>query len=113
MSSSANFIVSKRGMIILKDSIDIETTLEALFDWFMRLDENFVKWDNVHHADFKLLSGETEVGDKIYFEEIVNGVRYAIKGKIIDKIKLDEKFVLSFKTSSRLGTHLFYWRKSQ
>ncbi len=73
----------------------------------MDLENNFVKWDQEHHTDFKLLSGGTEPGDRIYFEEIVSGVKYSIKGKIIEKSKSDDRFVLAFKTFAGLS-HIYF-----
>ncbi len=105
--TSMNCIAQNRGMIILKDSIEINTTIDSLYNWFSKLDKNFVKWDSVHHTDFKFLSGGTEIGDKIYFEEIVDGVTYSIKGKIIENTKSDDNFVIAFKTSIGLG-HIYF-----
>ena len=108
---SANGMAQNRGMILLKDSIEIKTTIDSVYQWFLNLNENFVRWDSVHHTDFQLLSGGTEVGDKIYFEEIVDGVKYAIKGKIIEKTKSDDRFVFAFKTSSGMGRIYFIGEK--
>lgn len=104
-------MAQKRGVVALKDSIEIETTVDSLYHWFLNLDENFVRWDSVHHTDFKLLSGGTDVGDKIYFEEVVDGVKYAIKGKVIEKTKSDNGFVFAFKTASGMGRIYFIGEK--
>ncbi len=109
---SANVMAQKRGMIVLKDSIEIHTTIDSMYHWFLNLDKNFVRWDSVHHTDFKLLSGGTNVGDEIYFEEVVDGVKYAVKGKIIEKAKSDNEFVFAFKTSSGMG-HIYFIGKKQ
>ncbi len=107
MMMSIGSMAQNRGMIVLKDSIEINTTIDSLYNWLSKLDENFVKWDSVHHTDFKFLSGGAAVGDKIYFEEIVDGVKYSIKGKITEKVKSDRKFVIAFKTSKGLG-HIYF-----
>lgn len=109
--SSSTGMAENRGMIVLKDSIEIKASIDSVYHWFLNLDKNFVRWDNVHHTDFKLLSGGIEAGDKIYFEEIVGGVKYAIKGKIVEKTKSDEKFVFAFKTSSGMGRIYFIGEK--
>lgn len=108
---SFNGMAQNRGLIVLKDTIEIRTNMDSLYHWFLNLDENFVRWDSVHHTDFQLLSGGTEVGDKIYFEEIVDGVKYAIKGKIIEKTKSDDRFVFAFKASSGMGRIYFIGEK--
>ena len=54
-------------MITLKESIEIETSLEELYIWFMDLEENFTKW-HPNHKRFERLTGGDEVGDIIYFE---------------------------------------------
>ncbi|NCC99091.1 MAG: SRPBCC family protein [Bacteroidia bacterium] len=93
-------------MVELKDSIEIRTSVNSLYKWFLKLDDNFVKWHPNHKA-FNFLSGGTEVGDKIYFEEKVNGVLYAIKGEIVDHTKTTDTFSVGFKTSAGLG-HIYF-----
>ena len=63
-------------MITLKESIEIETSLEELYIWFMDLEENFTKW-HPNHKRFERLTGGDEVGDIIYFEQCVSGIWYA------------------------------------
>ncbi len=110
---SFNVMSQNRGMIVLKDSIEINTSIDSLYQWFLELDKNFIDWDKERHTDFRFLSKEKEVGAKIYFEEMVDGVKYEIKGKIIEKTKTSEQFVFAFKTSVGLAHIYFIGRKTE
>jgi len=35
-------------MITLRDSVEIRTTPEKVFEWFMHFDENYVSWHPDH-----------------------------------------------------------------
>jgi hypothetical protein len=99
-------------MITLKDSIEIETSLEELYDWFMNLEKNFTKW-HPNHKKFEKLTGGDEVGDIIYFEECVSGIWYKIKGEITVKEKNKDNFRLEFKTMSGIGRISFIAEKRE
>ncbi len=68
-------------MINLKDSIEIKTTPEKIFDWFRNLDKHFTEW-HPNHKKFVKVTGGMDEGDVIYFEEFVGGVWYKVKCKI-------------------------------
>jgi hypothetical protein len=89
-------------MITLKDSIEIKATPNKLYNWFMDLDKNFTKW-HANHTKFEKVTGGTDVGDTIYFEESVGGILYKIKGEITGKEQNGNSFRLDFKTMSGLG----------
>jgi hypothetical protein len=59
-------------MIKLEHSILINCTLDQLFNWFINLDKNFIKW-NTNHKKFVKVTGGMEVGDKVYFEQCISG----------------------------------------
>ena len=59
-------------MIKLEHSITINCTPDRLFDWFMHLEKNFTKW-NTNHKKFVKVTGGMQVGDKVYFEQCING----------------------------------------
>lgn len=99
-------------MITLEDSIEIETSLEELYNWFMNLEENFTKW-HPNHKKFERLTGDNEVGDVIYFEECVSGIWYKIKGEITVKEKNKDNFRLEFKTMSGIGRISFIAEKRE
>jgi hypothetical protein len=89
-------------MITLRDSIEIETTLDNLFNWFKDLEKNFSKW-HPNHKKFQKVTGGDDVGDIIYFEQCVGGIWYKIKGKITAREKSTTSFRLEFKTMSGIG----------
>jgi len=109
--AAVNVSGQNRGVVELKDSITLSVPMDSLYTWFLKLDENFVKW-HPNHKCFKFLSGGTQVNDKIYFEEEVNGVLYAIKGEIINHTKTSDSFNVAFKTSAGLGHIYFIGRKN-
>lgn len=43
-------------MVELRDTVEINTTIAAVTDWFENLDTNFVRW-NKRHTEFRYLSG--------------------------------------------------------
>jgi hypothetical protein len=93
-------------MIELKDSIEIKTTINDLYNWFMNLEKNFTKW-HPNHKKFEKVTGGDDVGDVIYFEQCVSGVWYKIKGEITAKDKNKNSFRFEFKTMSGIGKILF------
>jgi len=74
-------------MIILKDSIEIRTTPERIFDWFKNLDKHFTEW-HPNHTKFVKVTGGMDEGDIIYFEERLGGKLNKYKGKI-SKIEME------------------------
>ena len=68
-------------MITLKDSIEIKTTPEKIFDWFKNLNKHFTKWSPCHKK-FVKLTGGMDVGDIVYYEQCCEGEWYRVKNKI-------------------------------
>jgi hypothetical protein len=68
-------------VITLKDSVEIKTTPEELFDWFKNLDKHFEEW-HPNHKKFVKVTGGTDEGDIVYSEELVEGKWYKVKVKI-------------------------------
>jgi hypothetical protein len=98
-------------MITLEDSIEINTTVDQLYEWLMNLDSNFTKW-NVNHKKFEKVTGGNSVGDLIYFEQCVGGVWYKIKGEITENEKSVDGFRMQFVTMSGFGTITFIGQRS-
>jgi hypothetical protein len=84
-------------MIILKDSIEIKTKSEKVFDWFKKLDRNFTDW-HPNHKRFIKVTGGLEEGDIIYFEECVDGKWFKIKCKITRVEKTDQGWRADFES---------------
>lgn len=89
-------------MIRLIDNIEINVPLSELYEWLLRLDENFVNW-SPYHDYFEKVTGGFEVGDEIIFKEIIMGVPYDIKGVILQHDRTENGFHITFKTMSGLG----------
>jgi len=68
-------------MLTLQHSIEINTTVEKLYDWFMNLDKNFTKW-HPNHTKFVKLTGGFNDGDVIRFEEKIDEKWFKFNFKI-------------------------------
>jgi hypothetical protein len=68
-------------MITIKDSIEIKTTPERIFDWFENLDKHFTEW-HPNHKKFVKVTGGMNEGDVVYFEQCCEGRWFKVKGKI-------------------------------
>lgn len=93
-------------MIVLRDSIEIATSIDELYTWFLNLEENFVDW-SPYHTEFKKLNGGLRVGDKIKFVEVVNDIEYKVKGVIKEDKKTEDSFTIIFETASGLARIYF------
>ncbi len=93
-------------MVTLIESIEINAPLDALYEWLIRLDENFVRWSPSHRR-FSKTTGGFFVGDKIRFSERVDGVSYRIGGVIRGHERNETGFRLVFETMSGLS-HIYF-----
>lgn len=60
-------------MITLRDSVEIRTTPEKVFEWFMHFDENYVSWHPDHVKCSYLKGRRLEEGSVLYVEEYLHG----------------------------------------
>lgn len=111
-------------MITLKDSIEIKTPVEKIFDWFKNLDnESFTEW-HPNHKKFVRVTGGMDEGDIVYAEEYVNGIWYKLRLKITKiekgrkgwKVKLKNLrapsriiFIAKAKGNGCIFTHIETW----
>ncbi len=66
-------------MITLTDLIEIKTTPEKIFDWFVHFEENFKAW-HPDHVECRWLKGEPfEEGSILYVEEYLHGKLHKMK----------------------------------
>ncbi|UCD38294.1 MAG: SRPBCC family protein [Fidelibacterota bacterium] len=66
-------------MILLKDSVEIETTPERLFDWFDNLPAHYLAW-HPDHVACRFLKGEAfQEGTVLYAEEYLHGKLHRLK----------------------------------
>ena len=68
--------------ITLKNSIEIQTTAEKIFDFFIHLEQNYKTWHPDDHIAVRWIKGKPfEEGSIIYYEEYLHGKVH--KGKFI------------------------------
>lgn len=60
-------------MITLRDSIEIKTTHEKIFQWFVHFEENFIAWHPDHLKCCWLKGKPFEEGSILYVEEYLHG----------------------------------------
>lgn len=87
-------------MIAIKDSIEIKTTPEKIFDWFVHLEENFRAWHPDHVKCCWLKGKPFEEGSILHVEEYLHGKLHKIKFRGT-KVKPNKKieYKLLFPTS--------------
>jgi len=60
--------------LVLKDSVEIKTTPEEIWNFFYNLEENYKAWHPEEHVLFKWTEGKPmETGSKYYAEEYIHG----------------------------------------
>ena len=87
-------------MITLKDSIEIKTTPEKIFKFFVHFEENFHAW-HPDHVECRWLKGKPfEEGSILYVEEYLHGKLHKFKF-FGTKVELNKKieYTLSFPMS--------------
>ncbi len=69
--------------LVLKDSIEIKTTPEKIWEFFTNLEQNYKTWHPEDHVLFKWTKGKPmETGSEWYGEEYVHGKLMKGKGTI-------------------------------
>ena len=83
-------------MITLRDSIEIKTTPEKIFDFFVHFEENYLAWHPDHVKSYWIGKPAKE-GSILYCEEYLHGKLHRMKFRIT-KVELNRKIVykLSF-----------------
>jgi uncharacterized protein YndB with AHSA1/START domain len=80
----------------LKHSIDIETTPEKIWDFFVNLDQNYTAWHPEDHISFEWTKGEPlALGSAFYARQYVKGKVTTFKGTC-EEIILHRKIVFKF-----------------
>jgi hypothetical protein len=90
---------------ILKYSVEIKTTPEKIFNFFLHIEDNYKDWHPEDHICFKWIKGKPlEVGSSGYFEEHIHGKLHKTK-VIYTKIILNEE--IEFRISNPIW-RIFY-----
>lgn len=82
-------------MIILRDTVEIETSPEHIFEWIAQFKENYQAW-HPDHGECRYLHGTRplEEGSVIYCEEYLHGKRHKLKlkiTKVVQNSRIDYK----------------------
>lgn len=76
--------------IIIKDSIEINTSAEKIWNFFDNLEENYLKWHPSDHVYCKWVKGKPhEVGSIAYFEQRLEGRLVKVKTKTTEIVKYE------------------------
>jgi uncharacterized protein YndB with AHSA1/START domain len=95
--------------LILTDSIEIETTPEAIWGFFANLEKNYKAWHPRDHVVFRWTKGKPmESGSGWYGEEIVRGKVFKLKGTIGEVIP-NRKIVFKYSLPISLVAPWFEW----
>ena len=82
--------------LLLKDSIEINTTPEKIWEFFVNLDKNYTIWHPQDYILFEWVEGNPlEKGSKFYAEQLVMGKPKQYNGTIIEIIPY-RKIVIKF-----------------
>lgn len=82
--------------LLLKDSIEINTTPEKIWEFFANLDKNYTTWHPEDHIVFKWVEGKPLAqGSKFYAEQLVKGKVTEYKGTI-SEIVPNRKIIINF-----------------
>jgi hypothetical protein len=80
--------------IVLKDTVEIDTTPDKIWEFWVNMDENYLDWHPKDHISFQWIKGRPmEEGSTIYAEENVGGILVKGKGTIVDVVT-NRKFTL-------------------
>lgn len=95
--------------LILEDSIEIKTSPEKIWEFFIKLQENYKLWYPKDHVEFKWVKGKPmETGSHWYAEETFEGHSKKIKG-VIGEVILNRKIVFKCSFPVTLISPGFEW----
>ncbi len=95
--------------LVLKDSIEIKTTPEKIWEFFTNLEQNYRTWHPEDHIIFQWTKGKPmEVGSNFYAEEFVLGKTKKIKGTISEVVPY-RKIVFKYSFPLSLVSPGFEW----
>lgn len=69
-------------MLLLHDTIEIQTTPDQIFQWLGHFQENYLAWHPDHVKCFYMKGKALEVGSEIYVEEYLHGELHRLKLRI-------------------------------
>jgi len=93
---------------ILTDIIEIETSPEKIWQFFINLEENYVDWHPTDHIKFKWIGDPMKTGTKWYAEEKVHGHLFKLKGTIGEVVPL-RRVIFRYSFPISLVSPKFEW----
>ncbi len=82
--------------LVLKDSIEIKTTPEKIWEFFTNLEQNYKTWHPEDHIIFQWTKGKPmNVGSNFYAEEYMMGDLKKLKGTCVEIVP-NRKVVFKF-----------------
>ena len=94
----------------LSDSIEINTSPERVYEWFINIDQNYKEWHPDHVKAIWLTENKMKVGSKLYSEEYIHGELHKIKFKctnIEPNRKIEFKNLLPMSLICPKGSFIF------
>ncbi len=69
-------------MILLRDAVEIEVSVEQVYDWLAHFQENYVAWHS-DHVECRYLTGASlEPGAVLYAKEYLHGQPHHLKFRV-------------------------------
>ena len=95
--------------LVLKDSVEIKTTPEKIWKYFIGLEQNYKAWHPEDHILFRWTEGAPmESGSSWYAEEVVRGKVFTLKGTVGEVIP-QRKIVFNYSFPLSIVTPKFEW----
>ena len=94
---------------VLTDTIEINASPEAIWNFFVQLEENYVDWHPGDHVKFSWIGNPMEKGTWWYAEEMVHGHLFKLKGTIGEVIPL-KKIVFKYSFPVSIVSPRFEWK---
>lgn len=77
--------------MILKDSVEIKTASEKVFEWLTHFPEHYTEWHPDHVTCHYVTGGSMEEGSVLYCEEYIHGDLHSMKFRLtkIEPTRID------------------------
>ena len=92
----------------LSDVVEINASPEKIWEFFVKLEENYVDWHPTDHIKFEWIGTPMETGTKWYAEEIVHGHIFKLKG-IVGEVIPFRKIVFKYSFPISIVAPKFEW----
>ena len=92
----------------LTDTIEINSSPEEIWNFFINLEKNYIDWHPTDHIKFTWLGKPMETGTRWYAEEMVHGHLFKLKGTVGEVIHL-KKIVFKYSFPISMVSPKFEW----